>query len=128
MVAPFPVKVIFPVPKSITRALELFELNTLQVNVLLLSDKVPNVKVNVPDIVWFAPNVRPSVELFNVATAQAEPAAVVQVPVPDAVSNTTVSVLLGAAIPGKPPEVKDQLVVELASQVPVPPTQKYVAI
>jgi hypothetical protein len=84
--------------------------------------------VKLPLIVWFAPNVTPKVELFSVAVAQAEPLAVVQVPVPEAESNTTVSVLLGAATPGKPPEVKDQLAVELASQVPSPPTQKYVAI
>ena len=110
-------------PNAIERVLLLFELNMLQDNVLLPKLKVPEVKVKVPDIVWFAPSVRPRVELFSVAVAQADPLAVVQVPVPDAESNITVSVLLGAATPGKPPEVKAQLAVELASQVPLPPTQ-----
>jgi hypothetical protein len=120
---PEPTIVIFPVPKAIDRVLVFVERKILQDRVLLPSDKVPNVKVKVPDMVWFAPSVKPNVELFKVAVAQAEPLAVVQVPVPDAESNITVSVLLGAAIPGKPPEVKDQLAVALASQVPSPPTQ-----
>jgi hypothetical protein len=113
----------FPVPNAIDRTLLFDEIKTLQVKTLEPKSKAPNVKVNVPDIVWFAPNVKPRVDVFKVAVAQADPLAVVQVPVPDKESNTTVSVLSGAAIPGKPPEVKDQLAVELASQVPLPPTQ-----
>jgi hypothetical protein len=103
--------------------LALLELKMLQVKVLLPSDKAPNVKVKVPDIVWFAPSVKPSVELSKVAIAQADPLAVVQVPVPDAESNITVSVLLGGPLPPAPPDDADQLVVLDASQVPVPPTQ-----
>lgn len=88
-----------------------------------VSDKVPSVSVNRPLIVWFAPNIRTRVELFNVATAQAEPVAVVQVPVPDKASNTTVSVDNGGPLPPAPPDDADQFAVLTASQVPVPPTQ-----
>jgi hypothetical protein len=118
-----PVSVMLPVPKAMVLVLLLFVPKAEQVKAKLPKLKVPWVKVKTPDIVCAAPSVKPNVSLFNVAVAQADPAAVVQVPVPDAESNITVSVLLGAAIPGKPPEVKAQFAVALASQVPSPPTQ-----
>jgi hypothetical protein len=82
----------------------------------------------VPDIVRFAPNVKVKVEVLTVAIAQTAPLAVVQVPVPDAESNITVSAATGAEAPAAPPVVADQLVVLEASQVPLPPTQYLVAI
>ena len=50
------------------------------------------------------------------------------VPAPDALSKNTSSAVLGTLAPPDPPLVADQLVVELVSQVPVPPTQYLVAI
>lgn len=50
---------------------------------------------------------------------------VVQVPVPDKESKNTPSIFVGAEAPGAPPEVADQLAVDVLSQVPVPPTQRH---
>jgi hypothetical protein len=104
--------------------LVLVELNLLVVNILLPRLNAPDVKVNAPVMVKFAPSVSASVEESRDAIEQAAVAAVVQVPVPDALSNTTVSVDIGTAMPGNPPVVKDQFVVLVLFQVPVPPTQK----
>ena len=123
-----PVITTLPVPKSIVRELLLFDKNELHVKVLDPRDNTPAVKVNKPDIVWLAPSVNPSVELFRVAMAQTDPLAVVQVPVPELLSKITVSAATGAEAPPAPPDVADQLVVLLASHVPVPPTQYLVAI
>ena len=90
------------------------------VNVLL-------VKVNVPDIVRFAPNVKLTNNELIVQAEQTAPLAVVQVPVPDKVSNVTVSADVGAEAPPAPPVVADQLVVVVASHVPEPPTQNLLA-
>jgi hypothetical protein len=50
------------------------------------------------------------------------------VPVPDKELKNTLSAEVGADAPGAPPDVADQLAVELASHVPVPPTQNLSAI
>jgi hypothetical protein len=46
----------------------------------------------------------------------------------DAVLKNTLSELVGTDAPPDPPEVADQLVVVVLSQVPVPPTQYLLAI
>jgi hypothetical protein len=48
--------------------------------------------------------------------------------VPLLASNVTVSAVVGADAPEAPPEVAAQLVVELLSHVPEPPTQNLAAI
>jgi hypothetical protein len=120
--------VILPVPNAIDLVLLLDEIKTLHVNAKLPRLKVPWVKVKVPDMVCAAPSVKPNVALLNVAVAQADPAAVVQVPDPELVSKFTMSVDMGGPTPPIPPESKDQFAVFELFQVPAPPTQKYVAI
>jgi hypothetical protein len=128
IVALLPVSVMLPVLNAIVLVLLLFVLKAEQVKAKLPKLKVPWVRVKVPLIEWAAPSVKPNVALFNVAVAQADPAAVVQVPVPELASKFTMSVDKGGPAPPMPPESKDQFVVFELSQVPVPPTQKYVAM
>lgn len=52
----------------------------------------------------------------------------VTVPAPELPSNVTLSAEVGTVCPPAPPVVAAQCVVSLASQVPVPPTQKRAAI
>jgi hypothetical protein len=113
----------FPVPNATDRALLLLELKIWQVRTVLFKLRLPSVKVKVPDIVRFAPNVKPSVEVFKVTTAAAAPLAVVQVPVPDNESKITVSTEVGFKTVATPPEVIANCVLPVADQVPVPPTQ-----
>ena len=122
------INVIFPVPKAIDLTLLFEEEKTVQVKLFEFKFNAPNVNVKLPNCVRFAPSVKLRVELFSVVVVQVAPAAVVQVPVPDAESNITVSAATGAEAPLAPPVVADQLAVLLASQVPVPPTQYLVAI
>jgi hypothetical protein len=91
----------------------------------------------VADHVVFATNVRlparvivpvevkvnaPEVEVFILPAFKAPVS--VTVPVPEPLSNITVSAVVGTVpVPPGPPDIKDQCVVEAVSQVPVPPTQ-----
>jgi len=88
----------------------------------------PEVSVKIPLIVRLAPKTRLTVDVLKVTAEQTAPLAVVHVPVPDALSKNTASALVGADAPLAPPDAVDQLAVELASQVPVPPTQYLLAI
>lgn len=123
-----PVTVMLPVPNEILRVLVLLDVKLLQVSANDWSASVPCVWVKVLEIVRLAPSVRPRVALLRVTSVQIAPAAVVQVPVPERLSKVTVSAATGAEAPEAPPDVAAQLAVELASQVPVPPTQNLAAM
>jgi hypothetical protein len=110
------------------RELALDEEKMLQVRVYELKLTAPLVKTKLPVIDKFAPNARSTVLVSIVTPEQADPAAVVQVPVPELASKITASEEVGAEAPAAPPVVADQFAVELASQVPEPPTQKRFAI
>lgn len=125
----FPVMAKLPVPKAIVRALELLEMNEPQVNVLLLSVKVPVVSVTAPVMVGEPDKLRLiSAVLIVQADAVAVDATVTVAAVPLFASKVTVSADVGADASGGPPEVADQLSMDTLSHVPDPPTQNRAAI
>ena len=129
IVAALPVSAMLPVPKSMDRVLELFDEKDKQVRMLPPRDSAPVVRVNRP--VKVGEPVRESVmsDLFTVQVEVAAVAATVTMAaVPLLASNVTVSAVVGAEAPEAPPLVADQLVVELLSHVPEPPTQNLDAI
>jgi hypothetical protein len=116
-------------PKAIVRALELLEMNEPQVNVLLLSVKVPVVSVTAPVMVGEPDRLRLiSAVLIVQADAVAVDATVTVAAVPLFASKVTVSADVGADASGAPPEVADQLSMDTLSHVPDPPTQNRAAI
>jgi hypothetical protein len=76
----------------------------------------------------FAPSTTGNVEVLIVSVEQVAPAAVVQVPVPDAESKMTASLAVGTEAPGAPPDVADQFRTFIVFHVPEPPTQYLFAI
>jgi len=67
-------------------------------------------------------NVQPVTEVVNDRQVNA-PVIVTVLGVPEEALKNTLSEAVGTAAPPAPPEVKDQFVVVVVSQVPVPPTQ-----
>lgn len=127
-IVPLPLgSVMLPVPKLMVRLFELPELNAPHERANDARDKVPEVSVNVPPSVRLAPRVSPRVLLVKVTVLATAPVPVVQVPVPELASKITASEAVGAVANGAPPEVADQLSIEVASHVPEPPTQYLVA-
>jgi hypothetical protein len=74
--------------------------------------------------VAFAAVERPTVEPVVSMDRHAVPLAIVHVPAPDEALRKTSSAFVGTDAPPAPPDVADQWVVVVVSQVPVPPTQK----
>jgi hypothetical protein len=106
------------------------ELKTLTVSVCVFNVSVPAVSVSVPvQSVGLPDNERLMSALLTVVTDDVAVAATVTIAaVPELASKVAVSALVGAEAPAAPPVVADQFAVELASQVPEPPTQKRFAI
>jgi hypothetical protein len=128
IVPALPVRVMFPVPKSIDLMLLLLEANAVHDSVLVPKLIDPKVNVNGPRTGKLSPRDKDKVELLNATPRHVAPVAVVQVPVPDKESKNAASAEVGAEAPAAPPEVKDQLAVLEASHTPVPPTQNLLAI
>jgi hypothetical protein len=123
------VNVIWPLePKLTLRVLVLDEENVVELSVKLLRSSEPCVRIKLPVCVWLAPNCKTTFAVLKVQLMHVDPAAVTQVPVPELESKVAVSAVVGAEAPEAPPEVAAQLAVLLASQVPLPPTQKRAAI
>ena len=115
-------------PKLIDRVFAFELLNVVLLSVYGASERLPSVNVNVLEVVRLAPRSSVTVLLLRVHVVQTAPVAVVQVPVPLLASNVTVSAATGADAPDAPPDVADQLAVELAFHVPEPPTQNLAAM
>jgi len=125
----FPVNVMLPVPNAMVRVLLLADVKIAHVSLKLFSVTVPVVKVNVPVNVGAPDRLRLMSDLFTVQPEQAAVAATVTVAaVPLFASKTTKSTLVGTDANGIPPDVADQLRIEVPSHVPDPPTQYLVAI
>lgn len=124
-----PVITILPVPKSIVRALLLLEETVAQVKTYVLRVKVPVVSVNAPAKVQDPDRLKLMSDLLTVQEAHVAVAATVtNAAVPLFASNMAASALVGADAPAAPPDVADQLAVEVSSHVPVPPTQNLLAM
>lgn len=127
---PVPVTVIFPVPKAIVLVADVVELKVVHVNVYDCKSSVPDDNVKAPVLVNAAPNckiIMPADDAV-IAPQLGVVASVVTVPVPESELKVTVSAVVGTEAPPAPPVVADQFVVLLELHVPVPPTQKRVAI
>jgi hypothetical protein len=117
------------VPNAIERVLLLFELKKTAVNVLLFSVIVPVVRNVVPSNVTLPDNEMLMSDLLMTQVVQvAVDATVTVAAVPLLLSKLTVSPVRGGPKPPAPPVNTAQFVVLALSQVPEPPTQKYVAI
>ena len=116
------------VPNANVLAFELLLLKAFGARVKLFKLSKPKVNVKPLLTVRFAPNRNSMFELFNVGLSAVAPTAVVTTPVPELESKIASSAVVGAEAPLAPPDVADQFVVLLASQVPVPPTQYLAAI
>ena len=127
---PVPVTVMFPVPKAIVLTADTEEPKVVQVNVYDCKSSVPDVILKTPVLVNAAPNckiIMPPDDAV-IAPQLGVVASVVTVPVPESELKVTVSAVVGTEAPPAPPVVADQFVVLLELHVPVPPTQKRVAI
>jgi hypothetical protein len=119
---------IAPVPNASVRVLLLLDPKAPQVRVLLLSVSTPVVSVTSPVMVGEPDRLRLRSALLIVQDEAVAVAAIVTVAaVPLFASNVTVSAVVGADASGAPPDVADQLSMEVASHVPEPPTQYLVA-
>jgi hypothetical protein len=128
IVVAFPANEIFPVPKLIVRALLFDDENIHKLRVYEPNDKVPAVKVNVPDDaperVALPDNAKVISDLLTVEVKQAAVAVTVTTAeVPEFESKIVVSAAFGALAPEAPPLEVDQFAVDELSQVPSPPTQ-----
>jgi len=122
------VKSIFPVPNAIDLAEVPLELNILVLKVKLFKVIAPVNKVTAPVVELLSVALPESDKfisdlLISMLPQTAVEATVTVAAVPELASKFAKSAVVGADAPAAPPEVKDQLVVELASQVPEPPTQ-----
>jgi hypothetical protein len=127
-----PVKTILPVPNATVLAFELLLLKTPQVSVFAPSVIVPDVSVKVPvatQRVGLPLRLKLMSDLSIVADEDTAVAATVTVAAaPELASKNTASAEVGAEAPLAPPDVADQLVVDVLFHVPVPPTQYLFAI
>lgn len=126
---PEPERTIFPVPKFTVLALLLLEANApVTVSVSALRLTIPVVKIMLPKV-GLPDRLRVMSLLLIVTdgpTALAATETVAAVPL--LASKNIRSAATGADAPGAPPDVADQFAVEVASQVPEPPTQYLFAI
>ena len=119
---------IAPVPNASVRVLLLLDKKEPQVRVLLLSVSTPVVSVTIPVMVGEPDRLRLRSALLIVQDEAVAVAAIVTVAaVPLFASKNTASEAVGAVANGTPPEVADQLSIEVASHVPEPPTQYLIA-